>query len=1536
MKKKIVLLIGLIFLVGVGIGIYFIADKNSDSTHEHEYKMTVVEPTCIEDGYTLYECKTCNYSYLENIKEALGHNIIIDQKVEPTFTEVGLTEGSHCSVCNQVLIKQEEIAVLQHLTITGDEIMFSSLTASKDIPGGEEVSVIATMNPGFEFIGWYSGDELVSDSLEYEFTMPSSSYTLIAVAEYVDYTLEISSNYLNSGTSSIQEITFNVGENIDLSYEVNPGYTFIGWYRGDELLAEELSFTWNCVPDNTTLEARTALIEYDLTILSSIGGTANITEGKFTVLDEINLTALPDISYDFIGWYENDTLISTDLTYQITDLLENKTLSILFEQGYVSVNVLSGLNGSAFGTTSTLKDSEITVTAIPNDNYRFVGWFINGDLISTEEEFTQVYDVSGEYNLYAMFDTLGIVVTYHLEDGDDGWSEKIIDPETYLAPYSYKEGYIFEGWYLDFNVWEEPLVNTLQHNVDVYAKWSKKTNITEIYRNLKLSYNIELYSRIDLLSEDLSKYIRVYDANNNLINISVTKGENAGYYLLHGDFIEGRSYYVEIISEEVYSLNSQKEFVLSFDREEITDIKYDKNIVLIDFNDIIDETEQGLILYTETIIEPGNIIYCYDSEDGYIKEVESVIVVDNNVYEIVFRNTEVNKEELDFEINYKSNDIDFDLANGEDIGDLEETLEVIYSTVMSSTNVLGFCSMLKELSDADNTYHFEDPIIDKEYVSSLKEIRFKITVTINGVRKDYDGNVIDEILIKAVFEIKNIITLDCDMDYRVYPPKLNNFELTVTSQSSVSFNLDLIYGTQGVDDNYDALEKLFEDYKNTYQEKKELPFDVKSKYEQRVEAYKKTVPIQIRNTPLMIDLTISPFVVINAIGQLDINTSVTVTNACTLGYSKGDFDVFLNSEIESNISVYALAYIHAESGLNIDLELYIKHLKDILSGSVVVEIGPYFEASGALKYDNGLSDLYGYVEAGIVLECYAQVKIIGQKFKTNSERNYIEMDTIGKRYMPLGFVDDCEDYTLKSYSIDIYKELDLEMLIMDLENLVMDSKVLSRSEYKYELENNKYLSINKYNRLVVKLLPSEKTFVKLYVYCGENSVKTFNILIDVHYETVKCISPSEGMLTASKAYAIVGESVVFNFENYSSDKVIDYWVVNGIENKTVANMIILEMQDGGLEVEVVLKDAPETIYIYSASDLEQMRTNPSAIYMLMNDIDFKNETLIELCSYENPFSGIFYGNGYTIRNVVLGAASYNNPDYDIDDWNWYKTIDCFSVFGHVNGGMFYDVHLKNIYAEYVTTYNRSIIFICGAFASMVENSLIEQCSVENVDFKIDIRISNAGIDNKNVELHAGGLIGNANFTHLNNIALTDISIDSFIQSKKGILSSNPIECLVVGGIVANSAGSAIRTNCYVEGQIKASTYGTGGDKNYSCVGGILGAHYDRDDHFINGAPVEFKNCVSDITIEHTGGTLYKSALLNFRYHDDITSAMNRIISCSENIFYVDSSYKPTDSIIDNACESITSSDISSSDFVYSVLNFNPAIWNIADGKLYLK
>jgi len=69
--------------------------------------------TCTEAGEKRRDCTNCDY-YETEVVLATGHTEVVDAAVAPTCTETGLTEGKHCSVCNEVLVPQEVVAATGH------------------------------------------------------------------------------------------------------------------------------------------------------------------------------------------------------------------------------------------------------------------------------------------------------------------------------------------------------------------------------------------------------------------------------------------------------------------------------------------------------------------------------------------------------------------------------------------------------------------------------------------------------------------------------------------------------------------------------------------------------------------------------------------------------------------------------------------------------------------------------------------------------------------------------------------------------------------------------------------------------------------------------------------------------------------------------------------------------------------------------------------------------------------------------------------------------------------------------------------------------------------------------------------------------------------------------------------------------------------------------------------------------------------------------------------------------------------------------
>ena len=135
----------------------------------------------------------------------------------------------------------------------------------------------------------------------------------------------------------------------------------------------------------------------------NIGGSVT-GGGTYNQGQSCTVTATPNAGYSFTNWTENGNVVSTNRNYTFT-VTGNRTLVANFQaqpQNYnitVSANPTNG--GSVAGGGTYQQGQSCTVTASANTGYAFANWTENGNVVSTQANYT--FTVNGNRTLVANF-----------------------------------------------------------------------------------------------------------------------------------------------------------------------------------------------------------------------------------------------------------------------------------------------------------------------------------------------------------------------------------------------------------------------------------------------------------------------------------------------------------------------------------------------------------------------------------------------------------------------------------------------------------------------------------------------------------------------------------------------------------------------------------------------------------------------------------------------------------------------------------------------------------------------------------------------------------------------------------------------------------------------------------------------------------------------------------------------------------------------------------------------------------------------------
>ena len=151
----------------------------------------------------------------------------------------------------------------------------------------------------------------------------------------------------------------------------------------------------------TVQEVPATTYSISISVSPTEGGTVS-GSGQYGESAIATVTAVANEGFRFLEWTEAGTQISTEasLTFTVTN---DQTLTAIFEpisepapgptpKPTYTINVSTAEGGTASGGGEYEQGSSVTLTATPENGYRFIAWTENDEQISTDENYTFIAD----------------------------------------------------------------------------------------------------------------------------------------------------------------------------------------------------------------------------------------------------------------------------------------------------------------------------------------------------------------------------------------------------------------------------------------------------------------------------------------------------------------------------------------------------------------------------------------------------------------------------------------------------------------------------------------------------------------------------------------------------------------------------------------------------------------------------------------------------------------------------------------------------------------------------------------------------------------------------------------------------------------------------------------------------------------------------------------------------------------------------------------------------------------------------------------
>lgn len=238
------------------------ADPQAPSTHTCQFGpwQATRKPTCSESGSESRFCLTDPTHQESRSIPALGHSAEVLAGAEPTCTDSGMTQGSRCSVCGEILVPRQEIPATGHWYETWEVQQIPTLSAC-----GTETSACIRCGQATSREVSY-GVYLSQSSTRYGYSSLASTDNGSAKQQLYRLLLQAAEDFQDSGADADGNLVREV-DYVSLGLTVDEALAVLNVFRQDNPL-----FYW--ISGTVQYTSRELYLETDPAYASGVARTA--------------------------------------------------------------------------------------------------------------------------------------------------------------------------------------------------------------------------------------------------------------------------------------------------------------------------------------------------------------------------------------------------------------------------------------------------------------------------------------------------------------------------------------------------------------------------------------------------------------------------------------------------------------------------------------------------------------------------------------------------------------------------------------------------------------------------------------------------------------------------------------------------------------------------------------------------------------------------------------------------------------------------------------------------------------------------------------------------------------------------------------------------------------------------------------------------------------------------------------------------------------------------------------------------------------